>query len=232
MSVAEDRSIGTSPPAAGRPETEKRQSLADTAYDALKRKILTLEFAPGSYLNEAQVADALQIGRNPVHNAVKRLVFEGLIDVMPRKGIIVRPLNLREILDIAEVRLVNESHCVRHAAERASAGDIADMRRIVSQSAVALEERDIEAQMLLDRDFHCAIFKAAQNAVLADMLRVLHDRSLRNWFISLKAPEQARNVLLQHTAILDAIEDRDPGRAEAKMRFHIEASREVLKRQI
>lgn len=209
-----------------------RQSLADTAYEALKRKLLTLEFEPGSYLNEAQVAETLGIGRNPVHNAVKRLVFEGMIDVIPRKGLIVRPLNLREILEIAEARLINESFCVRRAAERASASDIADMRKILANAEKALAARDVEQQMFLDRDFHCAVFRAAKNSVLEDILRVLHERSLRNWFVSLKDPEQGRIVLAQHTAVLDAIEAQDPDTAEREMCVHVEASRDRLKGQV
>jgi DNA-binding GntR family transcriptional regulator len=210
----------------------ERQSLADIAYEGLKRKILTLEFEPGSYLNESHIAETLDIGRNPVHNAVKRLVFEGMIDVMPRKGMIVRPLNLREVLEIAEARLVNEAYCVRCAAERASARDIAEMRKILTQSRRALKERDVEAQMFLDRDFHCTIFKAARNSVLEEMLRLLHERSLRTWFVSLKEPAQAKAVLQQHTDVLSAIESRDSDAAELEMRRHIEASRDSLQRLV
>lgn len=212
--------------------SDEKQSLADLAYQALKRKILTLEFEPGSYLNEAQIAETLELGRNPVHNAVKRLVFEGLIDVMPRKGLLVRSLNLREILEIAEVRLVNESYCVRCAAERASKQDILRLKDVIAASRRALRSRDIEAQMFLDRDFHFAIFKAAQNTVLEDMLQVLHERSLRNWYISLKAPAQARSVVQQHSAVLAAIEAHDPDSAEREMRYHIHACSENLKRQV
>lgn len=209
-----------------------RASLAEHAYDALKRKIFTLKFKPGTYLNEAMVSEELGIGRNPVHNAVKRLVFEGLIDIIPRKGMIIRPLNLSEILEIAEARLVNEIFCVRHAAERASAVEISEMTNILDKTEEALKSRDIEAQMFLDRDFHCVIFKAAKNQVMEEMMRLLHERSLRNWFVSLKEPEQARIVLDEHNAILDAIKAQDPDTAEEKMRNHIISSRESLKRKV
>lgn len=211
---------------------EPRLSLAEQAYDALKRKIFTLEFEPGAYLNEARVSEELGIGRNPVHNAVKRLVFEGLIDIMPRKGLIVRPLNLTEILEIAETRLVNETYCARRAAVRASEKDLMTMREILKRTENALKIRDVEAQMFLDSDFHCAIFKAARNTVMEEMMRVLHERSLRNWFVSLKEPEQAQKVFEEHSAIFKAIESHDPDQAEETMRFHIESSRENLKRQV
>ena len=210
----------------------ERISLAQQAYDALKRKIFILEFAPGSYLNEAMIAEDLKIGRNPVHNAVKRLVFDGLLDIIPRKGLIVRPLDLTEILEISEARRINETYCVRLAAERASADDIKQMKNILRTTKRAISARDVEAQMFLDRDFHCAIFRSARNKVMEEMLRQLHERSLRNWFVSLKESEQSHKVLEEHSAIVEAIEARDADKAEESMRFHIRSSRENLQRQV
>ena len=212
--------------------SQSAKSLADIAYEELKIKILTLEFEPGSYLNEAAATKILNIGRNPIHNAVKRLVFEGLIEIIPRKGMIIKPVQIGEILEIAEARIVNEAYCARKAAERASASDIKDMQKILNESRAALKSNDTEAQMFLDRDFHCAIFKAAGNRVLEDILRILHERSLRSWFISLREPAQATDVYKQHRAILTAIKARDPEEAGRLMVYHIEASRSVLTNRI
>ncbi len=208
------------------------KSLAETAYEELKIKILTLEFEPGSYLNEAAATKILNIGRNPIHNAVKRLVFEGLIEIIPRKGMIIKSVQLGEILEVAEARIINEAFCARKAAERASGADIKRMQQIINDSNIALKANDTKAQMFLDRDFHCAIFKAAGNGVLEDMLRVLHERSLRNWFISLREPAQAASVYEQHCAILEAIKTKDPEDASRQMVAHIEASRSALTNQL
>jgi DNA-binding GntR family transcriptional regulator len=79
--------------------------------------------------------------------------------------------------------------------------------------------------MLLDREFHLLIAKAAKNDVLTELLRTLHERSLRFWFISLNAPTQFAAVQSEHAAILDAIRQRQPDKAEAAMRRHIESFR-------
>ncbi len=99
------------------PHEGPRQSLAELAYERLKRKILTLEFAPGAYLNEAAIAKSIEIGRNPVHHAVKQLVFEGMLEIMPRKGLFVKPLDLAEMLNVAEARLLNEVSAVFNPGE-------------------------------------------------------------------------------------------------------------------
>ena len=86
--------------------------------------------------------------------------------------------------------------------------------------------------MLLDREFHGVLARASKNAVLADCLAKLHDRSLRYWFVSLDKPGHHRNVQEQHEAILAAIKLRDPDAAEAAMRTHIEDFRNNLMRNI
>jgi DNA-binding FadR family transcriptional regulator len=79
--------------------------------------------------------------------------------------------------------------------------------------------------MLLDREFHLLIARAAKNEVLIELLRNLHERSLRFWFISLNAPTQHEAVQNEHSAIFAAIQRRDPDSAEAAMRQHIESFR-------
>jgi DNA-binding GntR family transcriptional regulator len=95
-------------------------SLKDHAYEAIKHRIITCVFKPGQELSEKAVARLLKIGRTPVHQAFDRLNTEGLVDVQPRKGVVVRPINLDEVIEIIEIRLLNETFAVRLAAERAS----------------------------------------------------------------------------------------------------------------
>ena len=92
-------------------------------------------------------------------------------------------------------------------------------------------KRDIEQMMLLDRDFHHVLARSAGNAVLTDVLRNLHERSLRFWFISLRDGNHHRNVLAEHRAIVEAIESREPDAAEAAMREHILAFQRNVTRQ-
>jgi GntR family transcriptional regulator, rspAB operon transcriptional repressor len=207
---------------------QEPQSLRDAAYEAIKHRIITCAFKPGEYLNEAYVSAALGIGRTPVHQAIDRLMLDGLVEVIPRKGVIVKPVSLDEIMQIIEIRLLNESYCVRLAADRAGPDEIAHLSDVLARARQWTEARDTEHLMLLDREFHSALARASQNAVLRDTLLKLHDRSLRFWFISLNRPGQHDSVHKQHEAILAAIKDRDPGGAQEAMRAHIEAFRHNL----
>lgn len=213
----------TSPQGAG--EAAGATSLRDAAYLAIKHRIITGYFKPGAYLNEATVCSVLNIGRTPVHQALNRLMLEGMVEMIPRKGVIVKPVNLSEILEIIDVRLLNEVPCARLAAERASGGDIEAMDTVLREARAAAERRDVERLMLLDRDFHEGLRRAAKNATLGEVLRNLQERSLRFWFISLNMPSHHIAVCGEHEAILEAVRRRDPQAAEAAMREHIESFR-------
>lgn len=221
----------SAPPTRSEPD-DPRVSLQEQAYESIKQRIITLRYEPGRYLNEAMISTELGFGKTPVRRAIDQLRLEGMLEVMPRKGIIVRPVSLQEILNIAEVRLINEPYCARLAADRASAQQISDLESIVAEGLSSTKSRDIENQMSQDRRFHSTISSAAKNQVLADVLKNLHERSLRFWFISLTDPEHGERVGREHAAIVKAIKQRNPDKAEAAMKKHIVSFRKNVTRQV
>jgi DNA-binding GntR family transcriptional regulator len=205
-------------------------SLKEQVYHAIKHRIITCAFKPGQELSANAVADALKIGRTPVHQAFDRLHSEGLVDVQPRKGIVVRPIKLDEVIEIIETRLLNETFAVRLAAERASSAEIVAIRDVLLRVTQMADQNEVEQMMLLDRDFHRLIARAAHNTVLADMLLKLHERSLRLWFISLATSGHQARVHEEHQRIFEAISHRDVDAAQTAMRLHIDSFRQnVLK---
>jgi DNA-binding GntR family transcriptional regulator len=209
-----------------------RVSLRDRAYTDIKRRINRLEFRPGAYLNEAQISRTLRIGRTPVHQALDRLMIEGLVRVIPRKGVVVEAISLDQVLQILDVRLVTEPHCVRLAVERALPQDVAAMRKLLGEAATLIRARDRERLMMLDRAFHHLIATAAHNPILADIITVLHERSLRFWFIAFADDLQLHRIGEEHDNILEEIARRDRSAAAAAMRAHIVSSRNHIIRAI
>jgi DNA-binding GntR family transcriptional regulator len=216
------------------PATKKKigagKALHLQAYEQLKHHIFTLHFKPGEYLNEAHLSKVLKLGRTPIHQALSRLALEGMVQVIPRKGIIVKGVSLNDVMEIIEVRLVNEMCCARLAATRREQRDIDEMKRVLAEARNENAVLDVERQMMLDRDFHLALSSAAKNQVLADILTTLHDHSLRFWFISLREREHHAAVQDQHQAILDAIIAQDPGAASKAIQNHIESFRKNVAR--
>jgi DNA-binding GntR family transcriptional regulator len=208
------------------------KSLLDRAYNEIKFRIITCRYRPGEVLSEALISLELKIGRTPIHQAIHRLVMDGLVSIMPRKGVMVRAVSIDEVMEIIGVRLVTECYCARLAADRADDTELQELEDIVETLDKITEKRNVEQMMLLDRKFHDTLARAAKNAVLADVLRNLHERSLRFWFISLRDPDHHRNVLAQHRAIVKALKSREPDAAEAAMRDHILAFQRNVTRQV
>jgi DNA-binding GntR family transcriptional regulator len=218
------------PPATSAPpgRAHAAASLAEQAYAFVKREIITMRLRPGEVLNEAQMMARTGIGRTPVHQALHRLVHEGMLTIMPRKGIMVRPVSLDDVLAIIDVRLINESHCVELAARHAQPHDYDAMQALLERSAVCVAAHDVEGMMEIDREFHLAISAAARNPVLAEILRGLHERSLRFWFISLSAPHHLDEVHNEHLELFRLLRERDAPGARAAVQKHIESFRSTF----
>lgn len=216
----------------GKRTLERHSSLRDQAYDAIKHMIITCQLRPGEILSEAVVSATLDIGRTPIRRAIDSLVSDGLVEVMPRKGSIVKPVSFDEILNIIDIRIVNESFCVRMAASGAGPEVVAQLKRNLDAMLRSARHGEIETIARLDREFHALIAGAARNSIMSDLLSNLHDRSARLWFISLRANEQYLRVCDEHAAIIDGIGRQDPDLAERAMRAHIESFRSNIARQI
>ena len=208
------------------------RSLRDEAYETIKRRIIMCAFRPGEALSEAAVSASLGLGRTPVRQAFDRLMRDGLVEVLPRKGIIVRPISEDEVRDMVEVRLLNEGFCARLAAERADPGVLAALRENVRRGAQAAADRDVTTLMALDREFHGTISSGARNLVLGEILKNLHERAQRVWFVSLRDAAHHRRVVDEHAAIVAALGDRDPTAAEEATRVHILSFAANLTRQL
>jgi DNA-binding GntR family transcriptional regulator len=209
-----------------------RQSLRDQAYEAIKDRIITCQFKPGECINEASVSALLGLGRTPVHQALDRLMVEEMVEVIPRKGVIVKPVILHDVLQIVDVRLINETQCARLAAERADDSHIESIAQVLERARRAIAGRDIHAMMSLDREFHLLLAKATKNFELAEVLRKLNERSLRFWFTSFTTPDHHHSFQQQHEAVFEAIRSHNGDEAERTMRMHIEAFRKSVVRHL
>ncbi|MBW4791176.1 GntR family transcriptional regulator [Pseudomonas tolaasii] len=212
--------------------TKSAAQLRELAYAQIKQRIISCEFRPGDAINEAQLTAALGIGRTPIHQALHRLEVEGMVTIMPRKGVMVTALSLNDVLDMIEVRVSNEQLCVKLAVERAKAADIQAMRDILEQTPALLANHDVAGLMALDLQFHMSISAAAHNRVLAELLRNLHEKQARFWYLTLSENHHSERIYEEHLQILEAVEQRDGAAAIAAIHHHIDDFRRAIMRTL
>lgn len=210
----------------------KPLSLGDIAYEEIKLRIITCALRPGEYVNENILSQELGLGRTPVHQALNRLMLQGMVEVIPRKGVIIKPISLDDIVQAAEVRLINEREAAALAAERITGEEIEAMERVLERSDKARRDNDVMQLMLQDREFHILLANATRNSILAEILKNLHERSLRVWFISLNAPDHLLRVHGEHEGIVEALRRHDSEAAAAAVSQHILSYRGNIMRHI
>ena len=204
-------------------ESAKPNSLVAKAYEQIKEKIITLYFLPGQYLNEAAISSLLDVGRTPVHQALQRLELEGLVEIMPRKGVVVLPDSITEIIKILESRAAVEAELARAAAGRASVEDGRELLALANATKNTKSGTGMDDFISCDRAFHRKLAERSGNTVLSDFAQQLHERSIRYWYLHLWQTMDVQATTRQHAAIADAIAKHDGERAAAAMREHIES---------
>lgn len=198
-----------------------RRSLADEAYETLKWRILSMEYGPGAFLNEQELCKSLGLGRSPVHQALHRLQYDGLVEILPRKGSVVRSWSPRDINNLVEARMPLEVATVLLAAQRATDAQIRALELRLAEGDALVASADRDGLMRLDRDFHRGLAECTGNPVLIDTLEALHQRSLVLWFVSVSGRAETELVQEQHKAILARIKARDAHGAAERMQAHL-----------
>lgn len=196
-------------------------SLTEQAYQELKHRILTLQLRPGLFVNEHSLTELLGIGRMPVHQAVHRLQAEGLIEVIPRKGLVIRPDSLQDMLSLLEARLAFEPNIAALAAARATKEQITELKQLVTDSKAIVSQSERGAFMKIDRAFHGLIAEAANNKILVDAQRPLHERSELIWHLRVMKENGLVVNQREHTNIFKAIAERDANAAKKAMEEHL-----------
>lgn len=201
---------------------------SDQAYDLLLERILDLRIPPGSVLNEQQLAAEIGLGRMPVREAVARLAGGRFVTVMPRRGTVVTAPTLDDVLDMFEAREAIECGVAYIAARRASDDDLTRLRHLISAAERSRGEAEAETYLRDDHEIHQFLVHMIRNSLLQDAADRLLQHNLRFWR-SYWATHPARHgSMLSHADLLTALETHDPEAAEAAMREHIVASRQLL----
>ncbi len=201
--------------------------LSQQAYEVIKYKIVTLDLAPGSVLDEAELQEELKLGRTPIREALKRLALENLVSIVPRRGMFVTDIGINDLQRLLEVRLELETLAARLAAQRGTPQHWQEMEILITNEP-SLDINDNENFISMDDSFHEIIYAAADNRFLREALTVLLSLNERLWYFFL--PEVGRLQLAEddHKLIMESLKSGDGPQAAARMAKHIQRLQERL----
>jgi DNA-binding GntR family transcriptional regulator len=188
-------------------------TLTELAYRQLEEQIVTLRLEPGEFLSEHALSASLSIGRTPIREALQRLAREGLVTILPRKGILVSETDPRKQLLVLEVRRELERLLARLGAQRATEEQRRRLREIAEGMDRAARTNDDMVFMRLDRELNLLISAAAHNDYATRAMRALHGHSRRFWYLHYKQAADLPLCARLHAAQARAIADGDAKRA-------------------
>lgn len=197
-------------------------SLAEQAYHELRDRIIMLDIAPGSPINEGKLAADLGIGRTPIRESLKKLELDHLVVSYPRRGTFATQVDITDLASICELRLVLEPVAARKAALLARPGVRSELALTARQIAAESEEPpDKRPLMEYDINVHRLIYRAADNPHLQETLVRLDNLATRIWCLALdRLPSLAEHVH-EHVDLLEAIVAGDADRAAALAAAHV-----------
>lgn len=189
--------------------------LAQQAYRRLEELIVTLQLAPGQVLSEAFLTTTLDIGRTPVREALQRLALEGLVVILPQRGILVSEINVRSQLELLRVRRELERLMARLAAHRATTDERAELRRVADRMDHAADAHDDVEFMRLDQQFNLLLAATCGNPYARKTMGLMQGLARRFWYQHYKEALDLPRCARLHAASARAIADGNPDAAAA-----------------
>ena len=191
----------------------RKESLTELAYMHLEELIVTLKLKPGAVVSEGELSVLTGIGRTPIREALQRLARERLVSILPRRGIIVTEINVKNQLRLLEVRRELERLIARSAARRATGEERERLRELAAQFMKSAKANDDVTFMRTDREFNMLCSSASHNEFAAGAMGLMHSLSRRFWYIHYKQAADMPLTAKLHADIARAIADADEERA-------------------
>lgn len=186
------------------------KSLVELAYERVKQRILDNQYYPGYQALENEVAEDLGMSRTPVREALIRLKHEGLVELIPRRGLRVVPVLADDMKEIYDVLTSLESMAAELLAKRKpDAATLEPMKEATRDMEVALKNDDLDAWATADEKFHRALIDLCGNRRLANMANTVRDQGHRARMVTLRLREKPSASVDEHEQVLRAIENGD-----------------------
>ncbi len=211
---------------AGKTPQSNRQS--DHAFEVLYRAIVRCEFLPGAMVPEAQLAERFGLTRASTRAAVDRLAVLGMLRPVRRQGYIVKPITLRDVNDLFQLRSIIEVAANRGAAGRVDEFSLRRLDKVCSQYYHA-GDRESESKFLqANSEFHLTVATATGNYRIVSALAQIFKEMERLLHIGLSFRDRSEEIYQEHQALIDALACPDADQVEVLTLKELAASKSMI----
>lgn len=198
----------------------------------LRGAITSGRFAPGQHLVEKDLCELLGVSRPSVREALRELEGEGLIDIIPNKGPLVKRLTAADAASVYQVRAALEALAARLFVECATDAQVDRLSVAVGTLAEAYETLDVERILAAKQVFYDVLIEGTGNNVIRSILRSLNDRITLLRRVTLSSPKRAKQSIREIRNLLSAIKRRDADAAYEVSMDHIQQAAKVALKEL
>lgn len=198
------------------------KSLMQVTTEKIRQAIVSGELSLGSKLSEQRLADALEVSRSPVRDALAALASEGLVTISPKRGTFVFTPDLRAVDELCEHRVILETAAIRLGIQRNHEELMDRLEKSCNEMHKALDANNAHGYTLADHEFHNSIIESAKNRALTKSynLTISPLKALRTHLFTIMS-ENTNRSLSEHVAVIELARNKDAEQAASQLGEHI-----------
>ncbi len=205
-------------------------TMREQVYQILRDNICRGVYAPGTRLQEQDLAESLDVSRSPVREALRQLAADGLLLEIPNKGVYVKEFTEKDIGEIFDLRVLLESYAIYHSAGHLTSARRDRLLRLLGEMEDLFRKGDLEAYTATDEKLHEEIVQLGDNSLVNDTYDRVRSMNQQFRILSLMDAQRFRESLDEHREIVHALLTGDPARADEVNRTHLELARKTIVR--
>jgi DNA-binding GntR family transcriptional regulator len=203
-------------------EPLNRRTLHDEVVDRVRTLVIEGQLAPGSRIHESQLGNALGVSRTPLREALKVLASEGLIELVPGRGAVVKRLTHKDVRDMLDVLVALETLAGRLACRNATDSDIGRLRALHDEMMALYAAGNRLEYYWRNQAIHAGLAALSGNALLGSLHHAISARLKRIRFIGNEEPDKWAGAVAEHEAMIAALEARDEVLLADVIRRHLD----------
>jgi len=211
--------------------TSENSSLSGRVFNILREEILNGKYKDNEELKEVAIGNELGVSRTPVREALRQLELEGLVQIIPNKGAYVTGITPKDVKDIYMIRTSLEGMCARLACDNITPEQLEELEENVYLASFHSSKGHTDQLTELDNRFHHILYEACDSKMLQNLLEDFHHYVIRLRKITLSTSRGVESNK-EHKAIMEAIKNKDPDRAEQLAIEHINNAYANIKKHL
>jgi DNA-binding GntR family transcriptional regulator len=217
----------STPPTTEESELIQKRPLKEDIFDVLHEKIISGTYKPGDWLRQDDIATQLGVSMTPVREALDLLVSAGLAERVPYRGVRVREMSTKDVVEAYGLRLVLEAVIAQEAARNITPDQLMGLERVLEKMKRHDTLKEVPSERQSSREFHSAIAEATRNDLLVKLYAVVSN-AFPDWLLYealFRYPEliedSMQSTYQEHVAIVEALKEGDADLAAQKSIEHV-----------